>query len=93
MTGISPAPDEDGLRHDHFAMTEPDWAMTEWALGRIRAGDWRTPEIMAFEYGGVGPRFAPRSDPAVIAGQAPRLYALAKSVQAAIAAPPVGTTP
>ncbi len=80
VTGISPQAAEDGLRHDHFAMTESDWAMTEWALERIRAGDWRKPEVMAFEYGGVGERFAWRSEPAVIAEQAPRLYALAKSV-------------
>lgn len=80
VVGILPAPDEHGIRHDHHAMTADDWAMTEWALERVRAGDWRKPAIMAFEYGGVGERFAPRSDPAVIAAQAPRLYALAQSV-------------
>lgn len=80
VVGILPEPDEQGIRHDHFAMTEADWAMTEWALGQIRAGAWRKPETMAFEYGGVGERFAWRSDAAVIAEQAPRLYQLAKSV-------------
>lgn len=80
VVGLLPEPDEQGLRQDHFAMTDEDWAMTEWALERIRAGAWRKPEVMAFEYGGVGERFAWRSDPAVIAEQAPRLYALAKSV-------------
>ena len=80
VVGILPEPDEQGLRQDHFAMTDEDWAMTEWALERIRAGAWRKPEVMAFEYGGVGERFAWRSDPAVIAEQAPRLYDLAKSV-------------
>ena len=80
VTGVSQEPDEQGLRHDHFAMTESDWEITEWALGQIRAGAWRKPDIMAFEYGGVGERFAPRSDQAIIAAQTPRLYALAKSV-------------
>lgn len=80
VVGILPEPDDDGIRHDHFAMTEADWALTEWALEQIRAGAWREPETMAFEYGGVGERFAWRSDSAVIAEQAPRLYQLAKSV-------------
>ncbi|MCY3831767.1 MAG: DUF692 family protein [Chloroflexi bacterium] len=80
VVGILPEPDEDGVRHDHFAMTEADWAMTEWALDQIRAGNWRKPETMAFEYGGVGERFAWRSEAAVITAQAPRLYELAKSV-------------
>ena len=78
--GILPEPDDEGIRHDHFAMTAADWAMTEWALQQIRAGAWREPETMAFEYGGVGERFAWRSDSAVIAEQAPRLYQLAMSV-------------
>lgn len=80
VVGLLPEPDEQGLRQDHFPMTDEDWAMTEWSLEQIRAGAWRKPEVMAFEYGGVGERFAWRSDAAVIAEQAPRLYALAKSV-------------
>ena len=80
VVGILPEPDEYGLRQDHFAMTESDWTVTEWALGQIRQGNWRTPDTMAFEYGGVGEQFAWRSDEAVIAEQAPRLYQLAKSV-------------
>lgn len=80
VVGLLPEPDEQGMRQDHFAMTDEDWAMTEWALERIRAGAWRKPEVMAFEYGGVGERFAWRSDSAVIEEQAPRLYALSKSV-------------
>ena len=80
VVGILPEPDEYGLRQDHFAMTESDWAITEWALGQIRQGKWQTPDTMAFEYGGVGEQFAWRSDERVIAEQAPRLYELAKSV-------------
>ncbi|MDE2749135.1 MAG: DUF692 family protein [Chloroflexota bacterium] len=80
VVGILPEPDEHGIRQDHFAMTEADWAMTEWALEQIRAGRWRKPDTLAFEYGGVGERFAWRSEAAVMAAQAPRLYQLAKSV-------------
>ena len=80
VVGLLPEPDGQGLRQDHFAMTDEDWAMTEWALAQIRTGAWRKPEIMAFEYGGVGERFAWRSETDVIAEQAPRLYALAQSV-------------
>lgn len=80
VVGILPEPDEDGIRHDHFALTDADWALTEWALAQIRGGRWRKPETLAFEYGGVGKRFAWRSEAAVIAGQAPRLYQLAKSL-------------
>jgi sugar phosphate isomerase/epimerase len=80
VVGILPEPDEDGIRHDHFAMTETDWEITEWALKQIRIGAWRKPDTLAFEYGGVGNRFAWRSEAAVIAAQTPRLYQLAKSV-------------
>ena len=80
VVGLLPEPDENGDRHDHFALTDEDWALTEWALERIRAGAWRKPETMAFEYGGIGEKFNWRSETAVLAGQAPRLYQLAKSV-------------
>lgn len=80
VVGILPEPDEHGDREDHFAMTEADWALTDWALAQIRAGKWRAPETMAFEYGGVGEKFAWRSERAVIAAQAPRLFELAKSL-------------
>ena len=80
IVGILPAPDEQGIRHDHFAMTESDWVMAEWAVEQIRRGRWQKPDTLAFEYGGVGEKFAWRSDGAVIAAQAPRLYQLAKSI-------------
>ena len=80
VVGILPEPDEHGVRQDHFAMTASDWEITEWAVSQIRRGEWRRPDTLAFEYGGVGENFAWRSDEAVIAAQAPRLYQLAKSV-------------
>ncbi len=80
VVGILPEPDENGVRQDHFAMTDKDWVIAEWALSQIRQGKWRRPDTLAFEYGGVGEHFAWRSDEAVIAEQAPRLYRMAISV-------------
>lgn len=80
VVGILPEPDEHGIRQDHFAMTESDWEVAEWALNQIRQRKWRQPDTMAFEYGGVGEQFAWRSDECVIVEQAPRLYQLAHSV-------------
>lgn len=80
VVGILPEPDEHGVRQDHFAMTDSDWQITEWAVSQIRQSKWRQPETMAFEYGGVGERFEWRSDETVIAEQAPRLHQLTHSV-------------
>ncbi len=80
VVGMAPEPDERGVRRDHLPMTEADWRMAEWALGRIRSGRWQKPHTLAFEYGGIGEKFAWRSDATVIAEQAPRLYDLAHSV-------------
>ena len=65
----------DGRLQDHLPVLDWDWPVLEWALGRVRSGAWSHPWLLAFEYGGVGEKFAWRSDPAVIAAQAPRLYA------------------
>lgn len=72
--------DRAGLMCDHLGLSEEDWPFLTWVLDRIRAGEWATPQIMAFEYGGVGPLFEWRSDAAVIAAQAPRLAELAHSL-------------
>jgi uncharacterized protein (UPF0276 family) len=61
---------------DHLSATQEDWELLAWVLERVRAGVWATPWMLVFEYGGVGPIFAWRSDPAVILEQAPRLYAM-----------------
>ena len=78
VTGIGSDPA--GLVCDHLGLSEEDWPFVTWVLDRIRAGEWATPEIMAFEYGGIGPVFEWRSDAAVIAAQAPRLAELAHSL-------------
>ena len=79
VVGIRDNARANGRRDDHFAMTEDDWSLAAWALGRIGEGLWRRPEILAFEYGGVGERFAWRSEIEVIAEQAPRLMRLARA--------------
>jgi uncharacterized protein len=61
---------------DHLPMTGEDWAFTEWALGQIRVGAWREPEIVAFEVGGIGPMFEAMTIPEALGAQVPRLYAM-----------------
>jgi len=65
---------------DHLPLTEEDWEITGKVFERIRTGTWAEPIVVAFEYGGVGPTFAWRSDKGVIAEQVPRLYGLVHSV-------------
>lgn len=67
-----------GAWEDHNDMSDADWELTEWAFGRIADGAWGRPQVVAFEYGGVGPDFAPRSRSEVIARQLPRLWGLVK---------------
>jgi hypothetical protein len=42
-------------------------------LERIKSGQWASPWLLAFEYGGVGEKFARRSNPEVIEEQLPQL--------------------
>jgi uncharacterized protein (UPF0276 family) len=78
VTGIGR--DLQGRLRDHLPMTADDWPFVDWVLDRIRGGEWVPPGIMAFEYGGIGPKFEWRSDPVVMAAQVPRLYALAHAI-------------
>lgn len=64
---------------DHYPMAEYDWRLIEWAMGRIREGDWPTPRIVTFEYGGVGPAYEHRTDPDILAEQTPRLLDVIRS--------------
>ncbi len=81
VVGILPYQDEDGVRQDHYQLTDEDWVMVEWAIAQIRDGHWQAPDTMAFEYGGVGGMFEARSKIEIIAEQVPRLYQLAQSVK------------
>jgi len=71
ITGVKP---HSGILTDHFQMMPEDWALFEWALGEIRAGRWREPEVIAFEYGGVGDVFVWRTDDNFLKEQIPILY-------------------
>ncbi|MEW5869934.1 MAG: DUF692 family multinuclear iron-containing protein [Chloroflexota bacterium] len=70
----------DDVLEDHLPILESDWPILDWALAHIRAGGWPRPWLLAFEYGGIGPAFAWRSDPQVIAEQVPRLYELVHEI-------------
>ena len=64
---------------DHFGLGDEDWDLFTWALQEIRAGHWRKPEIVAFEYGGIGQTFVWRTEERVLHTQVPKLYQLVKA--------------
>jgi uncharacterized protein (UPF0276 family) len=72
---------EKGCWNDHFPMTEPDWALAEWALEHIHSGRWPQPWVVSLEYGGIGPAFEWRSKADVIAQDVPRLATLVQGVK------------
>lgn len=65
-----------GYMTDHFEMQEHDWPIAQWAASQIRSGVWKEPEIVAFEYGGVGDVFCWRTEESALLEQVPRLYHL-----------------
>lgn len=65
-----------GRLQDHLEILDEDWTCLEWVLSRERSGEWARAHMLAFEYGGTGMFFGRFSDPDIIAGQVPRLYAL-----------------
>lgn len=75
ITGLGTRPD--GSFGDHMPMRDDDWPAAEWAFDQIRTGAWRTPDTMAFEYGGIG-RLRERcgSERAAIAVALPRFQHL-----------------
>ncbi len=63
-----------GWKQDHLEVLPSDWPVFDWVLSQIRQGDWAEPWLLAFEYGGVGGKFAWRSDAQAMAQNIPRLY-------------------
>lgn len=76
---ISGVRDVNGRTMDHMPLTDEDWDLTQWALDRIRGGDWAEPYVAAFEYGGTGKPFKWRSDSAVIESHLLRLAEMVAS--------------
>lgn len=66
--------DLDGWLQDHMPALEQDWSALRNALDQIQSGAWPRPWLIAFEYGGVGEKFAQRSDPLVIEAQAQQIW-------------------
>jgi uncharacterized protein len=77
VTGIKT---HSGVLTDHFELGEEDWSTLAWALRQIGTGAWRSPEIIAFEYGGIGSTFVWRTDPEVLKSQVPVLYEMLRDV-------------
>jgi uncharacterized protein (UPF0276 family) len=71
FTGVK---DVSGRLTDHLEPQEADWQALEGVMTRIHSGEW----LLAFEYGGVGEKFAQRSRPDVIAASLPRLWGMVK---------------
>ncbi len=63
----------EGQLRDHMPLSSEDWELLTGALSRVQNGIWPHPRSLAFEYGGVGPVFAWRTDGWVLAEQLPRL--------------------
>jgi uncharacterized protein (UPF0276 family) len=59
---------------DHLSIRKKDWRWLDWVLEHVLKGNWSTPWLMAFEYGGVGDVFEWRTDPQVMQEQVPILY-------------------
>lgn len=70
---------------DHHPMQAFDWELVERTMRHIQQGKWRAPDVVALEYGGVGPLFESRTDPDVIARDMPRLTQLVRQTEAFIA--------
>jgi len=62
-----------GKLADHLSIQEQDWHWLDWVLGNVHAGEWNSPWLLSFEYGGVGEKFQWRSNPEIIAEQIPIL--------------------
>jgi sugar phosphate isomerase/epimerase len=69
-----------GRLADHLDLQDEDWTFFDWAIDRIKTGDWSTPWTVAFEYGGIGDPFKWRSSIDVLRDQVPRLYEKVKRI-------------
>jgi hypothetical protein len=77
FTGVH---DLDGWLQDHLPALPTDWEILGWVLEQIKSGEWPHPWLLAFEYGGVGEKFASRSEVEVIETQGGQLHRLVRGV-------------
>lgn len=84
---VAGTPTQAGPLREPVPMTDPDWALFDWVVERIGEDAWGTPRIMALEYGGVGPWFEARTDPAVLARQLSCLQQTVRELAATATAP------
>lgn len=73
---------ETGHRCDHMPMTPDDWDLFEWVMDHVKRGEWAKPEIVACEYGGIGPHFEWRTDADVIQTDIPRMLEIVRASEA-----------
>jgi uncharacterized protein (UPF0276 family) len=70
----------DGWLQDHLPALPADWEVLDWVLQRIQGGAWPRPWLLAFEYGGIGEKFANRSEPDIIEAQGGRLFRMVTEI-------------
>jgi uncharacterized protein (UPF0276 family) len=70
----------DGWLQDHLPALPADWEILTWVFQRIQSGAWPRPWLLAFEYGGVGEKFANQSDRSVIETQGGQLQRMVKEM-------------
>lgn len=83
----------DGRSIDHLGLAELDAPSLDEVVEQIQHGGWRQPERFVFDYGGVGPAFAWRTNPSVLSTQLPVLDQLVSELSALDATTGSGTSP
>ncbi|MGB7340052.1 MAG: DUF692 family multinuclear iron-containing protein [Phototrophicaceae bacterium] len=67
-----------GVRGDHMPMEAVDWQRLDFCVEQFKAGVWRVPDVIAFEYGGIEMlKDLCGSDKHALETQVPRLYQIA----------------
>jgi hypothetical protein len=68
-----------GMFGDHLPLSDADWDILDGCIARIQSKKWRKPDVMAFEYGGIGKlKDWCGSDKTAMAEQIPRLWQISK---------------
>jgi hypothetical protein len=62
-------------------MLSDDWEYLQWALNNINTGLWHEPDVVAFEYSGIGKGFfEATTDSNVLLEQIPRMYEMVHQI-------------